>query len=147
MKARRETHLRWAVAATAMAGVAISGCGSGADYRNEPRPPVPITVTAAIAGDHVEVSPTRFGAGPITLIVTNQTDRSQELTFETDELGASQSGFRQATGPINPQGTARLQASVRAGTYQVRVHGAGIRPARITVGASRPSAQNQLLQP
>ena len=126
--------------------VALVGCGSSGDYTNSSRPAVPITVTAAIVKGRVVVSPAHFGAGPITLIVTNQTARSQELTFETNELGGNQSGVRQLSGPINPQATATLKADVRQGTYVLRVR-SGVRAARITVGPPRRSAQDQLLQP
>jgi hypothetical protein len=133
-------------AAACGAVLVLAGCGSSSDYANTPRPPVPITVTAAIIKDRVLVSPARFGAGPITLVVTNQTPRSQELTFETSELGGTQSGVRQRSGPINPQSTATLKADVRQGTYTLRAR-SGVRAARITVGRRRASAQNQLLQP
>jgi hypothetical protein len=137
------TAARAGAACLLVAGIA--GCGASSDYANLPRPPAPITVTAAIIKGRVLVSPTRFGAGPITLVVTNQTPRSQELTFETSELGGSQSGVRQQSGPINPQSTATLKVDVRQGSYILR--GQGIRPARIVVRGRRPSAQNDLLQP
>ena len=57
----------------ALATAFVAGCGSDTSYRNEPRPASPIVVTASINKDAVAVSPRRFGAGPITLIVTNQT--------------------------------------------------------------------------
>src|SRR3954447_19348929 len=88
-----------------------AGCGSENDYANKPRPPSPITITAAISSKKVEVSPKRFGAGPITLVVTNQSGKSADLVLETDTSGTpSQAGIRQQTGPINPQGTASLKA-------------------------------------
>lgn len=131
---------------TAMAAV-LAGCGSGADYANKPRPAAPITITAAITKNRILVSPARFGAGPITLIVTNQSNRSQELILQTNELGGTQNGFRQQTGPINPQGTDELKADVRQGTYQLRVRAAGTLAAALVVGAPRASAQDQLLEP
>jgi hypothetical protein len=129
-------------------GLLVAGCGSGTDYANRPRPPSPITITAAIADNRVEVSPHRFGAGPITLVVTNQTGRSRDLVLETDTAsGSGQSGVRQQTGPINPQGTASLKADLRQGHYTVRVRSGEIRPASLEVGRKRASAQNELLQP
>jgi len=127
--------------------LAAAGCGSEDDYANRPRPPAPITVTASISDDRVSVSPSRFGAGPITLVVTNQTGRSRDLVLESDEPGGSQAGIRQQTGPINPQGTASLKADLREGSYVVRVRSDGIRQASVTVGSERESAQNELLQP
>ena len=125
----------------------VAGCGGGDDYANKPRPPAPINVTAAITNSKVSVSPQRFGAGPIVLIVTNQTGASQEVTFESNELGASKPGVTQTTEPINPRGTGQLQVNVTEGRYRVRAANADIAPATITVGPERQSAQNQLLQP
>jgi hypothetical protein len=125
----------------------VAGCGSEDDYANRPRPPAPITITASISDQRISVSPSEFGAGPITLVVTNQTQRSRDLVLETDEAGGSQAGIRRQTGPINPQGTASLKAELRRGDYVVRVRSGGIRPANVTVGSERESAQNELLQP
>ena len=128
----------------------VAGCGTKSDYANNPRPPSPITITAAISGNRVEVSPTRFGAGPITLVVTNQTQRLRDLVLESaDQPGSGKPGLAaQHTGPINPQGTASLKADLSEGRYTVRVRaGKAIHPARLVVGRKRASAQNQLLQP
>jgi hypothetical protein len=119
-----------------------AGCGSSGSYKNAPRPPAPIVITAAIVPHQVSVSPRRFGAGPITLIVTNETNASQQLT-----LAATSSGFNGQTGPINPGDTASLKADLAQGNYTVKVQRDGIRPAKLTVGRERASAQNQLLQP
>jgi hypothetical protein len=128
----------------------VAGCGAKSDYKNNPRPPSPITITAAIVGQRVEVSPRRFGAGPITLVVTNQTKRLRDLVLESaKEPGSGKTGLpAQHTGPINPQGTASLKADLRQGTYTIRVRaGKTIREARLVVGRQRDTAQNQLLQP
>jgi hypothetical protein len=37
--------------------------------------------------------------------------------------------------------------TVQPGTYSISADGGGSRPAELTVGPKRPSAQNQLLQP
>ena len=131
-----------------LASALVVGCGgSGGDYENEPRPPSPINVTARVGDDDVSVSPKEFGAGPISLIISNQTDTEQELTFETDELGGDEPGLApQSTGPIRPRGTATIKVDVREGTYVLRAE-SGIGEATVRVGAPRPSAQNELLQP
>jgi hypothetical protein len=130
------------------AAVVLGACGEDADVATRERPPAPIVVTANVAKDKVSVSPARFGAGPISLIVTNQTDRSQQVTLETViEPGAGTSGIRQNTGPINPRDTAQLDADVPQGTYAVRVGIEGVRPATIDVGEARPSAQQNLMLP
>jgi hypothetical protein len=128
----------------ALATAFVAGCGSDTSYRNEPRPASPIVVTASINKDAVAVSPRRFGAGPITLIVTNQTGASQQLTLE---INNGEAGFKGRTGPINPRDTGQLKADLGSGTYSVHVDGNAIRPARLTVGRDRPSAQTALLQP
>jgi hypothetical protein len=127
----------------------LGGCGSGdTPYENRDRPPIPMVVTAYISKDRVSVSPAVFGAGPIRLIVTNQTDRSQQITLETsDRPGSDTAGVRQQTGPINPRDTAALQADVRQGDYSVHVSGGDIRPAKLAVGSQRDTSQQDLLLP
>ena len=134
---------------TALGLLAISamlGCGSS-DYANDPRPPAPINISAAITNGRISVSPKSFGAGPITLIIANESDRAQRVTIESNELGASKPGLKQSTGPINPDGTATLKVDVTEGDYQVSVADGNVKPASVHVGAQRKSAQNQLLQP
>lgn len=133
-------------AIAALGAMAVAGCGaSNSDYKNEPRPAAPITITASISAEKVSVSPKRFGAGPVNLVITNQTGHSQLIVVDRNEIGAKP--FSQQTAPINPQDTASLKADLAKGVYMVHVQGKGIRPARLTVGAKRASAQNDLLQP
>jgi hypothetical protein len=146
LAAVRRRGWRWLALAAALPA-AVAGCGGGDDYENRPRPPAPINVTAAITDNRVRVSPQSFGAGPITLIVSNQSSAAQELSFETEELGGSEPGLRQRSGPIEPRGTATLQVDVREGSYMVRVEEEGIQPASVRVGSKRRSAQQDLLQP
>jgi hypothetical protein len=125
------------------------GCGGGnSDYKNQPRPPAPIVITASISDKSVSVSPQRFGAGPINVIVTNQTSASQTVTLESD-TGATSStpGIKQSTAPISPQDTATLKLDVKPGRYSMHVDGGAIRAAELKVGRKRSSAQNDLLQP
>jgi hypothetical protein len=129
-----------------VAALAATGCGSDDDYKNELRPPSPIVVTAAVSKEAVSISPAKFGAGPISLIVTNQTDDTQQVTLETSNTSGSP-GITQQTGPINPSDTATLQADIPQGTYELGVRGAAIKPAKLVVGEKRESAQNDLLQP
>jgi uncharacterized protein (DUF58 family) len=142
---------RWglvAAGAVALAGFA-AGCGSDqGKFANRPRPPEPITVTAAIDHDRVRVSPATFGAGGITVLVSNQSGAAQELTFETDEIGGPPDAIRKSVGPVADGDTAQLQVNPpRRGTYRLSVKDPAIRPATITVGPRRPSSQNDLLTP
>jgi hypothetical protein len=128
------------------AAIALAGCGSESDYKNDPRPPTPINISAAISPDKVTVSPQKFGAGPVTFLIANLTDDTQEVTVETEDL-ANKAGVKQTTSPINPQGTATLKVDVKQGQYVVRTKSTSIREAHISVGAERASSQDTLLQP
>jgi hypothetical protein len=127
---------------------ALGGCGSSStDYKNDPRPPAPIIVTGYVDDQRVSVSPRTLGAGPISLIVTNQTGASQRVTLESAGATGSGPGIKQVTAPISPQDTATLKVDVKPGSYSVHVAGDAIRAARLKVGPERESAQNDLLQP
>ena len=137
--------LRCALAAAAL--IALPACGEDEDHANRLRPPASISVTAAIIDGRINVSPESFGAGPIRLIVTNQTGTEQAVTLETDEVGGSGGGIRRSTGPIGPSSTATLEVDVREGDYAISAGDDGIEPASLKVGAPRKSAQDDLLQP
>jgi hypothetical protein len=143
MRARRATCF-----ALALAGLAgLPACGEDDDHVNHNRPASSVNMTAAIIDGRINVSPDSIGAGPVRLIVTNQTESAQELTFETDEVGGDSGGITQSTEPINPSGTATLEVDVREGRYAISAADDAIRPAAVKVGAPRPSAQDQLLLP
>jgi hypothetical protein len=127
--------------------LAVAGCGGGGDYANKPRPPAPINVTAAITNSRVNVSPERFGAGPIVLIISNQSSSAQKVIFQTEELGGSQPGRKFDTTPINPRATATLKVDVREGSWKLGTDDGGIRAAAVTVGRKRKSSQGDLLLP
>jgi hypothetical protein len=126
------------------AGFLAAGCGEQEDHANRERPPASINVTAAIADGRIHVSPRRFGAGPIRLIVSNQTASAQALTLET---GGDASGVTGSTQPITPSGTGTLEVDVPEGDYELSSSDGGVKAVAITVGAPRESAQNQLLLP
>jgi hypothetical protein len=133
--------------ASLCAALLVAGCGSDNSYKNKLRPPEPINVTANVSNSRVSVSPNGFGAGPIVLIITNQTARNQDVTLETSALN-QKAGIKQSTGPIVPQGgTAQLQVNITEGDYQLRAQDDNITPAKIAVGGSRGTSQNELLQP
>lgn len=135
------------VAITAAPLFGAAGCGSGDEYANDPRPPAPIIITAVITPTSVDVSPRRFGAGPITLIIANESSQSQEVTLETDRSASGDAGLREKTSPVNPRGTTELKVDVKEGTYSLGVDSRAVRAAEVTVGPSRASASNELLQP
>ncbi len=123
-----------------------AACGDTEPRTNIPRPPAPVTLTAAVHDDGIQVSPAAVGAGPLILVVSNQTGKPQRVTFETDELGG-QPGNTASTPVIAPQGTGRLSIDARTGRYAVHVRSRTIRAAHVKIGPRRPSSQNQLLLP
>jgi hypothetical protein len=147
----RRTPRQAAVAACAItAALALGACGDDRKASdNTERPPTPIVVSASIDDKTVDVSPKKVGAGPITLIISNQSSASQRVTLETNEQPGDSGPGRKAieTGPINPRETASVKGQVTEGTYALRVGGDGVKPATIKVGKERTSAQNELLQP
>jgi hypothetical protein len=136
-----------ALACAGCAVVVLAGCGGGSDYKNNPRPAAPINVTAFVGPKSVSVSPAHFGAGPIVVIVTNQSDASQEVTFQNPGGQCTKSTDVCQSTLINPQDTGTLKLNVDPGAYVVKVGDNSIKPARVTVGRKRASAQNELLQP
>ncbi|MCW3003992.1 MAG: hypothetical protein JWQ20_3290 [Conexibacter sp.] len=147
----RRTPRQAAVAACALVAVlAVAACGgSDRKYKNAQRPPAPIVISAAIDDQQVSLSPKRFGAGPITLVISNQSNATQQVTLETvdspDTTGPGETAVH--TGPINPRETASVKAVVKPGAYELHTGAGDVHPAKITVGPQRPSAQNDLLQP
>ncbi len=125
---------------------ALAACGGGEDYANKPRPATPINVTAAISDKKISLSPKKFGAGPVVIIVSNQTGSEQTMTLQTDELGGTQPGLKQKTDPIAPRGTGTLKVDVREGSYALSTS-KGPEPATFDVGPARKSAQDELLKP
>ena len=137
------------VAGGIFATVGLSSCG-GEDFENEPRPPVALAITAVITQDEVTVSPSRFGAGPIVLTVSNQTPQSHRVSLKgEDETGTE---ISEITGPVNPRDTATIQQTLPPGDYRVGANSdgalsSGIEPDKLTVGPPRPDASGELELP
>jgi len=127
----------------------LVGCGSddADEYGNEPRPPAPINVTAAIDSDRIRVSPRSFGSGPVVFIISNQSGAPQTVTFETDEIGGETGGIQRSTREIASRSTAQLKVDPPEATYRLSASAADITPAAVEVGERRESAQDELLQP
>jgi hypothetical protein len=142
---RHTVRMRRIVAATALAVVAVSGCGGGKDFANKPRPPVPLQLTGVITKQKVTISPRKVGAGPVIITVSNQTGQSHTLTL------AGQ-GEQERVGPINPLDTGQLQKTLKPGRYTVTAgsEAAAIRtitPATLVIGKERASASDKVLLP
>jgi hypothetical protein len=133
------SRLITSVAALAVA-LGIGACGGGDDFVNDPRPAAPIALSALITDRGIRVSPATVGAGPATFTVSNQSSEPGALILEgpTDAASAQ----------IQPGGTAGLQTELVEGEYTVASgEDSTVREGSLTVGAERPSAQNELLLP
>ncbi len=124
----------------ATAPLLLGACGED-DFPNEPRPPSPIELTAAIDDKSVSVSPSSgLGAGIFTVTISNQTSEPTRLTLEGPTSAAS--------GEIPPGGTGSIKTDLEEGEYEAAAGAEiGIKPATLEVGPERPSSQNELLQP
>jgi hypothetical protein len=137
--------------------VALSACGSSTSFSNKPRPPTPVNVTVYVNDVRVSVSPSSVGAGPIVLVVTNQSSKSQSLSVLP--TGGDTSQALADTGPISPQATAQVTVNVSSsGNYTIAAgqHGTSeaalattspIQSATLHIGPPRASGSNSLLQP
>ena len=124
-----------------IAAVALAGCGGDDEARSEQRPPVPLNISVQIGAGKVTVSPTEVGAGPMTLLVANQSGAAQSLTIDGPRV-------RRTVGPIPPDDTATVKLTMGTGEFTIAPEdSAGIDPATIRVGPPRDSAQNELLLP
>jgi hypothetical protein len=146
MRATRKTRTPRATAAVLMAGAAVlvAGCG-GEDFENRPRPPVPVELTGVIQEDQVTVSPSKVGAGPILITISNQTEAAHTVTLEGESV-------REQVGPVNPLDTTTIQRTLKQGTYEVRAGSRRavereIEAATLTIGRPRKSSSDELLLP
>ncbi len=136
MQITRRTTM--AIALTGALAAGAVGCGT-TKHKNVLRPPAPILLNSAITPEKISVSPRAIGAGPITMVFTNLTGSSQQVTFESAGApGGTVPGIRQQTGPINPNDTATLKATVVRGLYRVRVSGDSVAPTTLAVGPPPP---------
>jgi hypothetical protein len=138
------TRVARGVAALLLGGVLLAACGED-DFENNPRPPVPVELSGVITAAKVTVAPTKIGAGPVVITVSNQTKARHTITLEGESLRAK-------VGPIGPFDTATIRRTLDPGDYEVRAGSPQavereITPARLTIGKQRPDSNNQLLLP
>jgi hypothetical protein len=141
----------------ALSAVSIAGCGSSGTFANKPAPPQPVNVTVYINNSRISASPSTIGAGPVNFIVTNQASSSESVTVLPAGDAAGQP--LADTGPINPQGTARVTVNFSSkGDYTVAVGSnsssdaaaatqSSIQSATIHIGNPRAGGSTQLLNP
>jgi hypothetical protein len=122
----------------AFAALAVAGCGRD-DFENDPRPAVPLEVTAKISQRGVAVSPGEFGAGLVNLTIANLATEPGVFVIRGPVDAHS--------GDIPPAGTGTIKVDLKTGSYEASVDGFAAAPATFTVGAPRESGQNDLLLP
>jgi len=132
---------RVAAAAVGCALIAgISGCGED-DFENNPRPPSPVELTAAIDQNSVTIAPTDPNAGLVVITISNQTEESTQLVLEGPEETTS-------SGEIPPRGTGSIKTELVQGEYEATAgDDVTIEPTELVVGPPGPSSQNDLLLP
>jgi hypothetical protein len=123
----------------------LAGCGKP-DFEDKPREAIPVQLTGVITNARVTISPHKVGAGPIVIIISNQTQRSHTITLD----GAGIPPVR--VGPVNPADTAQIQKTLRPGHYVVRAGSEAavpreIKPAMLDIGKPRPNSNNRVLLP
>jgi len=129
---------RCAVAGLVVATVLAAGCGAE-DFPNDPRPPAPVELSAKIDDRNVVVVPDRIGAGLASFTISNQSEDAVQLTFDGPNSAA--------TDEIPAGGLGQVQFELETGDYSIDPSVPTINPGTMTVGAKRPSAQNDLLLP
>jgi hypothetical protein len=142
---RHTLRVRKAAVPVLRAALALAGCGGGKDFANTPRPPVPLQLTGVITPSKVTISPSKVGAGPVVITISNQTNQSRTLTLDGQ-------GIQERVGPINPLDTAQLQKTLKPGRYTVKAGSEAatakdIAPATLVIGQARPSASEKVLLP
>jgi hypothetical protein len=143
---RSSSAMTAAVAVVAVGGLSACGRVDPDDKPSGSRPPAQIMVSAAITDDGVTLSPSRVGAGPVRILISNQTSSELRTTLrdrDRDEAGA------RATKPIGPGGVAAIQAVVRPNrTYRITTTGdSPVSAATLRVGKERKSSDDELLLP
>ena len=140
-EAARGSGRQRAAALTALGAVALTAAACGEDdFANEPRPPAPIEVTAAIDDKSVNVSPSKFGAGLVTITISNQSEEPTSLNLDGPTTATSDD--------IVPGGTGSIKTALEEGEYEASAGAEiAVRPQKIEVGPERESSQNDLLLP
>jgi hypothetical protein len=123
--------------------LSVFGCGR-VDQDQKPsgtRPPVTAQASAAITDRDVGVSPGRLGAGPVRIVVTNQSGSSTALVLRKSS-GGSVARTRTA---VAPGTAATIQADLSPGRWTLSASRG--RTTVLRVGARRGSGDDALLLP
>jgi hypothetical protein len=121
-----------------LAALHVAGCGAE-DHANNPRPPAPVELSAKVDDKRVVVAPSKTGAGLASITISNQSSDALQLEFSGPSRGE--------TSEISAGGVGTVQLQLKEGDYSVQASSPSIQSGKLTVGAERPSAQNDLLLP
>jgi hypothetical protein len=133
---------RGAAALTATAllvPVLLAGCGRD-DFKNDPKPAVPLQATIEVSDKKIDISPTAFGAGLVNFVVANNSGQEAALKIDgpVDETSS----------PIPSNGNGVLKVNMQQGRYKLSIDGdSQIASAEVKVGAAREPSNNDLLLP
>jgi hypothetical protein len=121
----------------------LAGCGSATrlESKGHNRPASPIDVSVYVGDGRVAFDPRHITAGPVELLVANQSAHAQEVvvTLPGGRVVAQ-------TPKVEPGGSAQLKTTLSRSSYEVRIVGRGS-GSRLTVEHPARSGNNDLLQP
>lgn len=122
----------------------LAGCGGSSNFADQPRPSAPLYLTGVITSSGVTVSPNRVGAGPVVILVSNQTQASHTLTLDGANIDTPVQ-----SASIAPTNTGRIQTTLSPGTYTVKagsLHAVTrqLAPARLVIGKQRTDSNDQV---
>jgi hypothetical protein len=128
----------------AVAALLVVGCGDD-DFENRPRAPVPVELTGVINEEELTVSPSKVGAGQVTITISNQTDAAKTITLEGESI-------TEQVGPVAPLSVGRITRTLDPGSYEVRAGSERavrkeIAPATLDIGKARESSSGEVLLP
>jgi len=127
-----------AVALSALIAALFAACGED-DFKNNPRPPAQIEVSASVDDQRVQVSPSNFGAGLVNFTIANLSGTPIRFTVTGPKRGS--------TVEVEPGAPDYLKMNLTEGTYEASAGKPRIRSATIRVRPERKSSQNELLLP
>jgi hypothetical protein len=121
----------------------LAGCGSAArlDFKRHNSPASPIDLSVYVADGRVAFDPRRITAGPVELLVVNQSAQARKVVVTLPD-GQVVAG----TPKVEPGSSAQLKTTLMRSTYEFRIAGRRSGP-RLTVERPARSGNNDLLQP
>src|SRR5437764_9262942 len=91
----------------------VPGCGGGSDFKDRARPPIPLQLSGVITDKSVSVEPSKVGAGPVTIVISNQATQSHTVTLQGGPNTTANQG-----GPINQPNPAQTHQTLDPVTYK-----------------------------